>query len=120
MHASPTDATTSSRGSADGSRGASDVGVTVRVVMRSETSTCCNGGPGNRDSGGANTSVAPDRRVENSSHTEASKPMDASCRSRRPGRSARAERRAMAVLHRPWCGSSAPLGVPVEPEVKMA
>jgi hypothetical protein len=68
-------------------------------------------------SGPGTTSAAPARKAINWSITEASKPLEENCSTRESW--SMASRSAIAVprLPRPACGTTTPLGMPVEPEV---
>ncbi len=96
---------------------ASTDGVSVAAVMCCSRSSVRSGSSGSSRSRGVSTRVAPASSVPNTSHTLASKLLEAYCSTRLPGAYPCARPAVSAVLPRPrWC-SSVPLGRPVLPDV---
>ena len=93
------------------------VGVSVTTLMRSRCRKPSRSGPGSRSARSPRHRVAPDASAMTISKVAASKLSDENCSTRSAGPTPNMRCWQPARLTRPRCASSAPLGVPVEPEV---
>jgi hypothetical protein len=89
----------------------------VTTVTRSSRSSVASGGPGSRSSRSPRTSVPPLSSAITISHTDMSNDSEASCSTRSPGPTPNISRSIAATGPTPRCGTTTPLGRPVEPEV---
>ncbi|KOU04658.1 hypothetical protein ADK88_21300 [Streptomyces sp. NRRL F-2295] len=116
-HASPATTTVAPAGSASSGSTASAVGGRVTCVTSCSAQSAARSGPGISRSAGATTRVAPDRSPITISQAAASKLSAANCSTRLPGPTPNASRWARAREAMPPCGTTTPLGRPVEPDV---
>ncbi len=102
-----------------GGRAARTDGGRVAWVTRCSATSPARPAPGSRRAAGAMTRVAPVSQAPQISATDASKLGDANCRTRLPAVTVNRSACAAASPARPACGTTTPLGTPVEPEVWM-
>nr|MCF0103490.1 hypothetical protein [Streptomyces sp. MH191] len=115
--ASPAVTRVVSEGRLSGSMSASAAGGSVAWVTPRSATRRTSAGPGISSGDGADTRQAPLHSAITVSHTDASKLIDANCRTRLPGESARCSACSAARLGSPRWVTVTPLGRPVEPEV---
>jgi hypothetical protein len=116
-HASPAVISVRNAGSSAGGSTASAEGGRVATVTSSSWRRRRRSGPGARVSRVPSTSVAPAASAITISNTEASKLGEANWSTRSPASTPRSRACPRATLASPRCGTSTPLGRPVEPEV---
>ncbi len=115
-HASPATVSVSSVAGSS-SATASTLGGTVAWVMSQRRSAAPSATWGGSPSAPGTTEAAPDSRAMHSSETAASKLSDAICRTRDSRVTANRSIWARARFPTPVCGTTTPLGRPVEPDV---